>query len=101
MKLKEGDIVVWKSRAVQIECQVLYVEDNRALITPLAYNEHAEKNWSFLHASARQISIVDYAEKVYPYKHQRGGFSSCEHLTLAPPQYSLNQLTEKLKNEIQ
>lgn len=108
MRFKEGDIVLWSSRSVTIECQVLYVEqhttklliEKRALITPLQFNQTAENNWNFLHAVARQMPIEEYTAKVYPYKHQRGGFATFNNLTLAPRLYTIHQLLNNLRNEI-
>jgi len=100
MEFKEGDIVTWKSRAVEIECQILYVEDARAIITPLVPNSHAEAHWFLLHSTARKIPMEEYAKKIYPYKMQRGGFSSYEHLTKAERIYTLKQLVKQLENDL-
>lgn len=100
MEFQEGDIVIWKSRAVEIECQVLYVEDARAVITPLGLNTHAEANWGFLHRVAQQMPLEEYAKKVYPYKNQRGGFAAFEHLTKSERIYTLKQLVKKLQSDL-
>lgn len=100
MEFKEGDIVTWKSRAIEIECQVLYIEDARAVITPLGFNTHAEANWPILHRVAQQIPLEEYAKKVYPYKNQRGVFAALIRLTKAERIYTLRQLVKKLESDL-
>lgn len=102
MEFKEGDIVIWRSYSkYEIECQILYMgEDGRALITPLAWNQHADSHWLFLRASARQMPIEEYTQKVYPYKNQRGGFAETRHLVKSERIYTLKQLVKQLENEV-
>lgn len=102
MEFKEGDIVIWKSGTqYQTECEILYMgEDGRALITPLEFSQHADNHWLFLHASARQMPIEEYTQKVYPYKNQRGGFCETKSLIKAERIYTLKQLVKKLENDL-